>query len=286
MSQRYACASFPPAFVYSSLPGRQAFVEAQNALTQSVLAQCDSRVPFRQLFTKLYNYERYGEKPGATGCCWGCYRGMRPDSCHFPLALPAVHCPTLPPLPFAALAAGTPYRRGQRYYFSHNSGLQNQSVVRFAVLRCAAAARASALLLRGQAGLTESQLLNPAHRPAEAPFLLLLLSLPGCSLQLYSQGSLEGERRVLIDPNTLSEDGTVALGGQAFSEDGTLYGEGRRAGRRGGCGVSMCACVAADECAPGSAQPAAASQDTLAASLHCQPAAPPAPAPGCPQPTC
>lgn len=27
-------------------------------------------------------------------------------------------------------AAGTPYRKGQRYYFSHNSGLQNQSVVR------------------------------------------------------------------------------------------------------------------------------------------------------------
>ena len=28
-----------------------------------------------------------------------------------------------------APAAGTPYRKGQRYYFSHNSGLQNQYVV-------------------------------------------------------------------------------------------------------------------------------------------------------------
>lgn len=48
---------------------------------------------------------------------------------------------------------------------------------------------------------------------------------------------------MLIDPNTLSEDGTVALGGQAFSEDGTLYGEGRGRGGEGGdatwC-VSVC----------------------------------------------
>ncbi len=28
---------------------------------------------------------------------------------------------------------------------------------------------------------------------------------------------------MLIDPNTLSDDGTVALGGQSFSEDGSLY---------------------------------------------------------------
>lgn len=41
--------------------------------------------------------------------------------------------------------------------------------------------------------------------------------------QIYSQGSLDGEARVLIDPNTLSADGTVALGGQAFSEDGSLW---------------------------------------------------------------
>jgi prolyl oligopeptidase len=37
---------------------------------------------------------------------------------------------------------------------------------------------------------------------------------------LYTLTSLDGEPKVLIDPNTLSEDGTVALGGIAISEDG------------------------------------------------------------------
>ena len=46
---------------------------------------------------------------------------------------------------------------------------------------------------------------------------------PCAPTQVYSQRSLEGEARVLIDPNTLSDDGTVALGGASFSEDGTLY---------------------------------------------------------------
>lgn len=39
---------------------------------------------------------------------------------------------------------------------------------------------------------------------------------------LYSQGSLEGEESILLDPNKLSDDGTVALSGTAFSEDGQL----------------------------------------------------------------
>ncbi|KAL4854888.1 Prolyl endopeptidase [Chlorella vulgaris] len=103
-------------------PETQAFVAAQNKLTSSVLEQCEAREPFKELFTELFNYEKYG----------------------------------------------TPYKRGQRYYYSHNSGLQNQFVI-------------------------------------------------------YSQPSLDGEARVLLDPNTLSDDGTVALGGQSFSEDGSLY---------------------------------------------------------------
>ena len=102
-------------------PETAAFVAAQNALTEGVLAGCESRVAFRALFTRLYDYQRYG----------------------------------------------TPFRKGGRYFYTMNTGLQNQSVV-------------------------------------------------------YSQASLEGEPSVLIDPNALSADGTVALMGWAFSESGRL----------------------------------------------------------------
>lgn len=43
---------------------------------------------------------------------------------------------------------------------------------------------------------------------------------------LYTLTSLDGEPQVLIDPNTLSEDGTVALGGMALSEDGKFMAYG------------------------------------------------------------
>ncbi|MEL7508530.1 MAG: prolyl oligopeptidase family serine peptidase [Cyanobacteria bacterium J06554_1] len=58
-----------------------------------------------------------------------------------------------------------PFKRGGRYFYYKNDGLQNQAV-------------------------------------------------------LYTQPSLEAEPVVLLDPNTLSDDGTVALGSIAVSEDG------------------------------------------------------------------
>lgn len=43
---------------------------------------------------------------------------------------------------------------------------------------------------------------------------------------LYTVDSLEGEPRVLLDPNTLSADGTVALSGISLSDDGNLLAFG------------------------------------------------------------
>jgi prolyl oligopeptidase len=62
---------------------------------------------------------------------------------------------------------GIPFKEGNRYFYSRNSGLQNQSVI-------------------------------------------------------YTVSSLAGEPQVLLDPNTLSTDGTVALSGLSVSDDGKL----------------------------------------------------------------
>jgi prolyl oligopeptidase len=66
---------------------------------------------------------------------------------------------------------GVPEKQGGRYFYQHNSGLQNQSV-------------------------------------------------------LLVADALAAEPRLLLDPNTLSTDGTVALSGQAVSDDGKLLAYG------------------------------------------------------------
>ncbi len=64
-----------------------------------------------------------------------------------------------------------PTKQGDRYFFSKNDGLQNQSA-------------------------------------------------------LYVQKSLTGEAKLVLDPNTLSADGTVALTGTTYTKDGTLMAYG------------------------------------------------------------
>ncbi len=66
---------------------------------------------------------------------------------------------------------GSFFKAGGRYYYLHNTGLQNQYV-------------------------------------------------------LFVMDSLDDEPRVLIDPNTWSEDGTVALSGMSFSDDGRYLAYG------------------------------------------------------------
>lgn len=66
---------------------------------------------------------------------------------------------------------GTPFKKGDSYFYFKNDGLQNQSV-------------------------------------------------------LYRGSSLDADAQVVIDPNTWSDDGTKALGGMAFSDDGKLLAYG------------------------------------------------------------
>jgi prolyl oligopeptidase len=97
------------------------WVDAENELTQSYLAQVPGRDTMLARLMELTNFERYT----------------------------------------------APARRGSRYFYAHNSGLQNQNV-------------------------------------------------------LYWQEGLDGAANVLLDPNTFSEDGTVAISGLSITDDGTL----------------------------------------------------------------
>ena len=40
---------------------------------------------------------------------------------------------------------------------------------------------------------------------------------------IYVQDTLESEPRVLFDPNSLAEDGTISLGHAAWSHDGLVF---------------------------------------------------------------
>ena len=109
-------------------PETRAWIDAENRLTESYLAQIPERAALRQRLTALWNYPKYG----------------------------------------------APFHKVGRYFFFKNDGLQNQSV-------------------------------------------------------LYKQASLTAGPETLLDPNLLSEDGTVAISTLAVSEDSKLLAYGTSA---------------------------------------------------------
>ncbi len=109
-------------------PDTRVWIDAENGITESYLAQIPQRVAIRERLTRLWNYPKYG----------------------------------------------APFHKAGRYFFFKNDGLQNQSV-------------------------------------------------------LYKQASLVADPELLLDPNVLSPDGTVALSTLAVSEDGRLLAYGTSA---------------------------------------------------------
>src|SRR4051812_26525730 len=108
------------------------WVEEENKITFGYLDQIPARKKIRERMTQLWDYERYSS-------------------------------------PWSGNQA--PWKRGGRYFYFKNDGLQNQSV-------------------------------------------------------LYTMKSLTDQRQVLIDPNKLSSDGTVALSGLKISQDGKYLSYG------------------------------------------------------------
>jgi len=43
---------------------------------------------------------------------------------------------------------------------------------------------------------------------------------------MYKQESLRSDPKVFLDPNKLSEDGTISLRGSSFTKDGTIFAYG------------------------------------------------------------
>lgn len=57
---------------------------------------------------------------------------------------------------------------------------------------------------------------------------------------LYTQPSLDSPAIVLLDPNTLSTDGTIALNASTFSENGVLLAYSLSSGGSDWCHIKVC----------------------------------------------
>ncbi|XP_022769294.1 prolyl endopeptidase-like isoform X2 [Durio zibethinus] len=89
-----------------------------------------------------------------------------------------------------------PFKRGNKYFYFHNTGLQAQNVLYMQVCQ-------------------------------EQHLIKIVISV--CNFFYPSnwiQDGLDGEPEVLLDPNTLSEDGTVSLKALSVSEDAKYLGYG------------------------------------------------------------